>query len=113
MAIVDHGRLVASGSVSELAHGGSARLNVRVAGDTGGRWSDALPDGARRLSAADDGTVTIELDDERRSDDVLDAARAAGRVVQFGAATRRLSEVFREAVRRDLPPAEIKELQAT
>ena len=113
VAIVDHGRLVASGAVAELAHGGSARLNVRVAGDVDGHWSDALPDGARRLAVADDGTVTIELDDERRSDAVLDVARAGGRVVQFGAATRRLSEVFREAVRRDLHAAEIKELQAT
>ena len=112
VAIVDHGRLVASGSVSELAHGGAARLNVRVAGDADGRWSESLPDGARRLSVADAGTVTIELDDERRSDAVLDVARAAGRVEQFGAATRRLSEVFREAVRRDLPDAEVKGLQA-
>jgi ABC-2 type transport system ATP-binding protein len=112
VAIVDHGRLVASGAVAELAHGGTARLAVRVAGDTEGRWAASLPVGARRLSVAPDGTVTVALDDERWSDAVLDAARAAGRVQQFGAATRRLSEVFREAVRRDLPSAEVRELQA-
>jgi ABC-2 type transport system ATP-binding protein len=99
VAIVDHGRLVASGAVAELAHGGSARLVVRVAGDAEARWAQALPDAVRRLSVDDDGTVTVELSDERDSDAVLDAARAAGRVEQFGAARRRLSEVFREAVR--------------
>jgi ABC-2 type transport system ATP-binding protein len=101
VAIVDHGRLVASGAVATLTHGGSARLAVRVAGDAEGRWATLLLGGARPLSVAVDGTVTIELDDERRSDAVLDAARAAGRVEQFGAATRRLSEVFCEAVRRE------------
>jgi len=112
VAIVDHGRLVATGSVSELAHGGVIRLAVRVAGDADGRWADALPAGARRRSVAADGTVVVELDDERDSDAVLDAARAAGRVEQFGAARRRLSEVFREAVRRDSPPAAVEELHA-
>ena len=112
VAIVDHGRLVATGAVAELAHGGAARLAVRVAGDADGRWADALPAGARRLSVAGDGTVMVELDDERDSDAVLDAARAVGRVEQFGAARRRLSEVFREAVRRDPPPAAIEEMRA-
>jgi len=113
VAIVDRGRLVASGRVSELAHGGRSRLAVRVAGDATGDWAASLPEGARRLSVGADGTVSIALDDEQRSDAVLDAARAAGRVEQFGAATRRLSEVFREAVRRDLPAAEAQELQTT
>jgi ABC-2 type transport system ATP-binding protein len=106
VAIVDHGRLVASGAVAELARGGTPRLVVRVAGDAEARWAQALPDGVRRLSVTDDGTVTIELSDEHDSDAVLDAARLAGRVEQFGAARRRLSEVFREAVRRDPAPAE-------
>lgn len=100
VAIVDHGRLVASGAVSELAHGGGTRLAVRVAGDRTGRWTDVLPADAHRLSVAADGTVTIGLASESLSDVVLDAARAGGRVEQFGTATRRLSEVFREAVGR-------------
>jgi ABC-2 type transport system ATP-binding protein len=107
VAIVDHGRLVASGAVAELAHGGDARLAVRVAGDTAGAWAGSLPAGARRVAVADDGTVTIELDDAAGSDAVLDVARAAGRVEQFGDATRRLSEVFREAVRRDVAAVEV------
>jgi ABC-2 type transport system ATP-binding protein len=105
VAIVDHGRLVASGAVSELAHGGATRLAVRVAGDRTGRWADALPIGARRLSVAAGGTVSVALEHESLSDAVLDEARAGGRVEQFGTATRRLSEVFREAVRRPLTPA--------
>ena len=105
VAIVDHGRLVASGAVSELTHGGATRLAVRVAGDRTGRWADALPIGARRLSVAADGTVSVGLEHESLSDAVLDEARAGGRVEQFGTATRRLSEVFREAVRRPLTPA--------
>jgi ABC-2 type transport system ATP-binding protein len=112
VAIVDHGQLVASGAVAELAHGGPTRLAVRVAGDRLGRWAAALPAGARQLSVAADGTVTVELEHESVSDAVLDLARAAGRVEQFGTATRRLSEVFREAVRRDPPPAAVEEIGA-
>jgi ABC-2 type transport system ATP-binding protein len=107
VAIVDHGRLVAFGAVSELAHGGATRLAVRVAGDTAGRWADALPVGARRLSGAADGTVAVGLQPESLSDAVLDAGRAGGRVEQFGTATRRLSEVFREAVGRPVTPASV------
>jgi ABC-2 type transport system ATP-binding protein len=111
VAIVDHGRLVASGAVSELAHGGPTRLAVRVAGDRTGRWADALPAGARRVSGAADGTVTVELEHEALSDAVLDAARAGGPVEQFGTATRRLSEVFREAVGRPVTPASVAVLE--
>jgi hypothetical protein len=80
---------------------------VRVAGDPAGRWADALPVGARRLSGAADGTVAVGLEHESLSDAVLDAARAGGRVEQFGTATRRLSEVFREAVGRPVTPASV------
>jgi ABC-2 type transport system ATP-binding protein len=112
VAIVDHGQLVASGAVSELAHGGPTRLAVRVAGDRLGCWAAALPAGTRQLSVIPDGTVTVELEHESLSDAVLDSARAGGRVEQFGTATRRLSEVFREAVRRDPLPAAVEEMRA-
>jgi len=42
--------------------------------------------------------VRLVLDDVADSDAVLDAARHAGRVVEFVFERRRLSEVFREAV---------------
>ncbi|MEA2137411.1 MAG: type transport system ATP-binding protein [Solirubrobacteraceae bacterium] len=100
VAIVDRGRLVAQGRVEELARSGRPQLAVRVAGDDGGRWADALPAGAARAATRDDGTVTIALDDAALADAVLDVARAAGRVEHFTFQRRRLSEVFRESVRR-------------
>jgi ABC-2 type transport system ATP-binding protein len=102
VAIVDHGRLVVQGSVEELARGGPPRLAVRVAGDREGRWADALGDGARRESV-DAGLVAIALNDVASADAVLDLARSAGRVEHFAFERRRLSEVFREAVRSVTP----------
>ena len=52
------------------------------------------------VSEVDGGEVRLVLDDSTDSDAILDAARAAGRVTQFVFERRRLSEVFREAVRR-------------
>ena len=98
VAIIDHGRLVASGSVEELATSGARRLAVRVEGDRAGAWAKALP--GVTISEVDGGEVRLVLDDSTDSDVVLDAARGAGRVTQFGFERRRLSEVFREAVSR-------------
>jgi ABC-2 type transport system ATP-binding protein len=99
VAIVDDGRLVASGTVEELARGGRPRLAVRVAGDPAGDWAGSLGPGAHVESVAR-GMVAIALEDESAADAVLDAARAAGSVEHFAFERRRLSEVFREAVRR-------------
>ena len=99
VAIVDQGRVVVAGTVEELTRGGSPRLAVRVAGDPEGRWTAQLPPGAR-VEAIEHGTVTVALDDGGEPDAVLDAARAAGSVEHFAFERRRLSEVFREAVRR-------------
>ena len=98
VAIIDHGRLVASGSVDELAATGARRLTVRVEGDRQGTWARAIP--GVTVSEVDGGEVRLVLDDSTNSDVVLDAARAAGRVTQFLFERRRLSEVFREAVSR-------------
>jgi hypothetical protein len=43
--------------------------------------------------------VRLVLDDDVDSDRVLRAAMGAGRVTEFSFGRRRLSEVFREAVR--------------
>ncbi len=106
VAIVDHGRLVVSGPVRELARGGRPRMAVRVAGDRTGGWAArGLPPDATVQSVDEaDGTVVIALEDPAASDALLDAARAAGRVEHFAQLNRRLSEVFREAVGR--PPAQ-------
>ena len=99
VAIVDRGRLVAAGPVDELTRGGRPRLAVRVAGDPDGRWASSLPPGAR-VQSVEHATVMITLDEGVAADPVLDAARAAGSVEHFAFERRRLSEVFREAVRR-------------
>ena len=98
VAIIDRGRLVASGTVDELAVSGARRLVVRVEGDRQGVWARALP--GVTVSEVDGGEVRLVLDQAADSDVVLDAARSAGRVTQFVFERRRLSEVFREAVAR-------------
>jgi ABC-2 type transport system ATP-binding protein len=97
--IVDDGRLVAQGAVEELARGGRPRLEVQVAGDPEGRWAAKLPDGTT-VESDDDGLLTIALEGRTSADAVLEAARSAGSIEHFGFTRRRLSEVFREAVRR-------------
>jgi ABC-2 type transport system ATP-binding protein len=98
VAIIDHGRLVARGTVDELATSGARRLAVRVEGDRQGAWAGDLA--GVTVSEVDGGEVRLVLDEATDSDTVLDAARAAGRVTGFVFERRRLSEVFREAVSR-------------
>ncbi|HET9733455.1 MAG TPA: ATP-binding cassette domain-containing protein [Acidimicrobiales bacterium] len=98
VAIIDHGLLVAAGTVDELATRGARRLTVRVEGDRRAAWAQGLP--GVTVSEMDGSEVRLVLDDSTDSDLVLDAARAAGRVCQFVFERRRLSEVFREAVGR-------------
>jgi ABC-2 type transport system ATP-binding protein len=98
VAIIDHGRLVASGTVDELAASGARRLAVRVEGDRQGVWARAIP--GATVSEVDGAEVRLVLDQAADSDVVLDTARSAGRVTKFVFERRRLSEVFREAVGR-------------
>jgi ABC-2 type transport system ATP-binding protein len=94
--IIDHGRLVVSGTVDELADSGDRRLVVRVEGDRTGDWARRLPGVA--VSEVSAGATRLVLDEDVDSDVVLRAAMAAGHVTQFSFERRRLSEVFREAV---------------
>ena len=96
VTIIDHGSLVISGTVDDLATSGARRLVVRVAGDRTADWAIGLS--GVSVSEASAGAVRLVLDDEVDSDVVLKAAMAAGRVTQFSFERRRLSEVFREAV---------------
>ena len=43
VTIIDHGRLVVSGTVDELATSGARRLVVRIEGDRTGDWARQLP----------------------------------------------------------------------
>jgi ABC-2 type transport system ATP-binding protein len=96
VTIIDHGRLIVTGSVDDLATSGSRRLVVRVEGDRDGRWAQTVP--GVKVSEVGAGAVRLILDQSVDSDSVLRAAMAAGRVTQFSFERRRMSEVFREAL---------------
>jgi len=96
VTIIDHGRLVVSGTVDELATSGPRRLVVRIEGERTGQWAQNLP--GVSFSEVSAGAVRLVLDGSVDSDDVLRAAMRAGRVTQFSFERRRLSEVFREAL---------------
>ena len=97
VTIIDHGRLVVTGKVDDLATSGSPRLVVRVEGDREAAWAQGL-DGVT-ISEVDGGAARLVLDPKVDSQTVLEAAMAKGRVTEFVFERRRLSEVFREAVR--------------
>jgi ABC-2 type transport system ATP-binding protein len=96
VTIIDHGRLVVSGTVDALATSGARRLQVRVEGDRNGDWASGLA--GVTVSELVGGAIRMLLKDEVDSDVVLQAAMKAGRVTEFTFARRRLSEVFREAL---------------
>ncbi len=97
VTIIDHGRLVVSGKVDELASSGPRRLVVRVDGDRDASWAHGIA--GVTISEVDAGAARLVLDDSVDSESVLRAAMAAGRVTAFVFERRRLSEVFREALR--------------
>ena len=96
VTIIDHGRLVASGTVDELETSGTQRLVVRVEGDRTASWARSIP--GVTVSEIDGSAARLVLVDSIDSDDVLRAAMRAGRVTEFSFERRRLSEVFREAL---------------
>jgi ABC-2 type transport system ATP-binding protein len=96
VVIIDHGKLVASGTVDELAMTGPRRLVVRLAGERDASWAEGLA--GVTISEANAGATRLVLDASVDSDVVLRAAMAAGTVTEFSFQRRRMSEVFREAL---------------
>ena len=96
VTIIDHGRMVVSGTVDELATSGPRRLVVRVEGDREARWARGLE--GVEVSELEAGAARLVLAPAVDSDSVLRAAMDAGRVTEFVFQRRRLSEVFRESV---------------
>ncbi len=96
VTIIDHGRLIVSGTVDELETSGARRLVVRIEGDRTGDWAHNLL--GVSVSEVMGGAVRLVLDDSVDSDDVLRAAMRAGHLTEFSFERRRLSEVFREAL---------------
>ncbi len=97
VVIIDHGRVVVAGGVEELATSGAKRLVVRIEGERSGSWAEAIA--GVTVSEVSGGEVRMVLADGCDSDAVLRAAMAVGRVTEFSFERRRLSEVFREALR--------------
>jgi ABC-2 type transport system ATP-binding protein len=96
VTIIDHGRLVVTGGVDDLAMGGESRLVVRVDGDREAVWVRNLP--GVTVSEISAGAARLVLADSADSQEVLRAAERAGVVTEFRFERRRLSEVFREAL---------------
>ena len=96
VAIVSAGRVVATGRVDELRDREARRaVRVEVEGASPG-WAEGLP-GVERVEEAGQGLL-VALSPDADDQQVLDAARRAGRVRHFGAARPTLAEIFREAV---------------
>jgi ABC-2 type transport system ATP-binding protein len=96
VAIINKGRLVATGRVGELRSSSDRRLvRVKVHGQSNG-WAKSLA-GVTVVKRDHEGDV-VELDGRVDPESVLDAARAAGRVDHFEVVRPSLTDLFREVV---------------
>lgn len=96
VAIVSAGRLVACGPVAELRRRDATALRIDVEGGDG--WVEYVP-GVRLLDRTGRGML-VELDPGTDPGDILDAARASGRVRHFSVVEPSLAELFRAVVQR-------------
>jgi ABC-2 type transport system ATP-binding protein len=106
VAIIYQGRLVASGTVTDLRRGDHPRLAVRVGGDREAAWTAAVGSIGTVESVRPEGTALISLTNSADSQRVLDLAREAGPVEHFAFEDRSLSEVFRQATGASVGQAE-------
>ena len=106
IAMVDHGRTVLLGDVSTL-RASSDRRQLRLHVMAPNRdWLLAYPDVIVVTDEADD--LRLALPPGIDPLDVLDAARAAGKVVDFGLDLPTLSQLFLRAADRGLDPAGVR-----
>jgi ABC-2 type transport system ATP-binding protein len=97
VAIIHEGRLVASGTVDELrARRQRPTLRVVVEAAPGTDWLAGLA--GVRLLGRDGDDHRLELLDDADDQQILTAARSAGRVHHFGTVLPTLSELYREVV---------------
>jgi ABC-2 type transport system ATP-binding protein len=97
VVLIDHGRIVAAGTIDELrASREQRRLRVHVTGAPED-WYDAIP-GVRLVEATSNDGLVLELADGVDEQRVLDLARGAGDVTHFSRERASLAELFREAV---------------
>lgn len=96
VAIINRGRLVATGSVAELRSSGDRHhYQIEVAGAPAD-WADKLR--AVRVIDKASGRVVVELEAGSDEQALLDVARSVGRVTHFSAVEPTLTELFRQAV---------------
>jgi ABC-2 type transport system ATP-binding protein len=92
LAIVNEGRLIASGTLNELREGRSERrYRLELAGDAEGWWHQV----AGVEAVAPD---VFRLAPETSPQALLDCARTVGDIVRFGPERPSLAELFRDAV---------------
>ena len=100
VAIIDHGRLVACGTVEELRRGGPVRLWIDAPAAAPG-WAEAL-DGVT-LVRADGSRVLLELAAGTDDQGILRAGLATGPVREFRRAEPSLVELFRDVIGENQP----------
>jgi ABC-2 type transport system ATP-binding protein len=96
VVLIDHGRVVAAGTIDELRASRVRRLYRVEVATTTQDWYTSIP--GVGLEAEVDGGVILVLADDVDEQRVLDAARAAGDVAHFGVVRPTLAELFREVV---------------
>src|SRR5262249_50770322 len=97
VVLIDHGRIVAAGTIDELRSARERRLlSVTVSGADDG-WVEGIPR-LRLVDGYGDGAMILELADGVDEQRVLDVARSAGDVTGFVRVRPTLAELFREAV---------------
>jgi ABC-2 type transport system ATP-binding protein len=96
VGILAHGRMVASGPVTELRRREAGRVLRVVVPDAAAGWATALP--GVRVVGEDDGDTLLELDPGTDDQAVLAAALRTGRVTHFAWREPTLVELFREVV---------------
>jgi len=96
VAIVDHGRLVASGPVEELTLADPPVLEIEIAGVADAGWMASIPDVT--VAGVTRGRTRVLLQPGGDAQAVLHAAQTVGPVLHFSFERRRLSEVFLAAV---------------
>ena len=102
IVMVDHGGWCWKAVAKLRASSGRRQLRLHVE-DSGRDWLHAFPGVTVVAEAADD--LRLALPAETDPLDVLDAARSAGRVVDFGLDLPTLSQLFFEAAARRPEPA--------
>jgi ABC-2 type transport system ATP-binding protein len=103
VGIIDHGGLVACGTVDELRRKGPTRVWVDAPGASPG-WSERLP--GVEVVGEDGSRVLLELGDGADDQAILRAALETGPVAEFRRAEASLVEVFRDVVGDSQPKEE-------